>query len=140
MKREKEPILSGRTPALAQPAPCSPIARDSGALAAAASARLGARLVAGRAMGVLHLHDVDRHVFLGAHRLGPETHPALAGSLADRQPIRTHPPSHPQVRALYGIFYFLPVALSRRAWRPQRVALDVGPRGTLLCRWILGPG
>src|SRR4029077_14582186 len=120
--------------------PRSPVARDSGALAAAASARLGARVVAGGAMGVLYLHDVHGHVFLGAHPLGVRTYPALAGSFADRQPIRTHPPYHPQVRALHGVFYFFSVALSWRARRPPRVALDVGALSPLLRRWILCPG
>ena len=107
---------------------------------AAENAGLGARLVAGRGMGVLHLHDVHGHLFRGAHPLVLRTDPALAGSFADRQPIRTHPSHHPEVRTLHGILYFFSVALPRRARRPQRVALDVGHRGALLRRGIFGPG
>src|SRR5258708_3068288 len=63
-KREKEPIHSGGIPTVAQSGPCSPFTRDSGALAAAASARLAAGLVAGGAVGVFHLHDVHRYLLL----------------------------------------------------------------------------
>jgi hypothetical protein len=44
------------------------------------------------------------------------------------------------IRALHGIFCFLPIALSRRARRPERVALDVGHRGIFLRRRIFGSG
>src|SRR5438552_14835811 len=138
-KRNKEPILSGGTPTVAQSAPCSPIARDSGALAAA-NARLVALLVAGRGVGVLHLHDVHGHFFRRAHALGVRTHSALDVPVAASRPTRTHPSHHSQVRALHGIFCLFSAALPRRARQPQWVALDVGHRGALLRRGIFGAG
>src|SRR6266849_5528782 len=99
-----EPTLSGGTPTVAQPAPCSPFARDSGALACAPRAGLAARLVAGLALGGRHLLDVHRHVFRGAHRPAAQTHPALAGSFANGRSIFDDPLFGSKERALHGIF------------------------------------
>jgi hypothetical protein len=81
---------------------------------------LAAHLVAGLALGRRHLLDVHGHVFLGAHRLGVRTDPAVDGSLAYGRSIFDDPPLHSKERTLRGIFYLLlyrGVRGERKGWR-----------------------
>jgi len=137
MKREKEPILSGKLQPWRNPRPapnCQRFRRACG--------RRECRLVRAwwpSCYGVLHLHDVDRHVFLGA--TGSVLRPILLWLVPSLTASQFELIHHLIRKCAHFTEYFIFACCFIAACvATARVALDVGPRGTLLCRWILGPG